>query len=441
MKYLPCIIIVILFSCNPKGENAITTNDSTATAATPDLPFDTLVTFCNWSEVGMRDTPSEKGKFLTTIYLGEQVTLAGDSATEESAGKKILFRKVRLSDGKEGWLRDDFLGVRSVPGVITQDVSIYMRPDDAAVSDKKFSFLDVVAVKPSKGNWVEVKGKPQGSTWFQTGFIHLGAGLSLNKFDAELAYRYARAMSAKDEATKQSRIEQIRNDANLQRADVYAMLFPDQDVESDEDPGADGDLNAPQDFVYTFSGTTEELENHDTKFIPDGGGNPNSALFFDGNSFLSKEMDDQENASYCFWLKPEKIVDGEIPFIIGNACSSGYAINLVDDKNGGMMVTVLCGGVNVNITDSDYSIPLNKWVHLCLVKEGSKFTIIVDGKISTSGTSGYNPPAEGLTFGGAWGCNPTDQHGSFYGSMDDLFITPMAIDEERALQIRSSNFN
>ncbi|MEJ0033405.1 MAG: hypothetical protein WDO15_25090 [Bacteroidota bacterium] len=42
--------------------------------------------------------------------------------------------------------------------------------------------------------------------------------------------------------------------------------------------------------------------------------------------------------------------------------------------------------------------------------------------------------------GGAWGCNPTDQHGSFYGSMDDFFIAPYAIDEQRALQIRSSNF-
>ncbi|MEJ0033406.1 MAG: SH3 domain-containing protein [Bacteroidota bacterium] len=262
MKYIPCaIIMVLLFSCGPKGggENASTTNDTTSTAAiTPDLPFDTLLTFCNWNEIGLRDTPSEKGKFITTVYLGEQLTLAGDSANEESAGKKILFRKVKLSDGKEGWLRDDFLGVRSIPGVITQETSIYMRPDDAAVSDKKFNFMDVVSVKPSKGNWVEVKGKPQGSTWFLTGYIHPGPGLSLNKLDAEVAFRYARAMSAKDEATKQTRMAQIMNDSYLQRADLYARLFLDQDVDSDEDPGSD---NVPDtQVVYTFSGTTGDLQ-------------------------------------------------------------------------------------------------------------------------------------------------------------------------------------
>lgn len=442
MKYIPCaIIMVLLFSCGPKGggENASTTNDTTSTAAiTPDLPFDTLLTFCNWNEIGLRDTPSEKGKFITTVYLGEQLTLAGDSANEESAGKKILFRKVKLSDGKEGWLRDDFLGVRSIPGVITQETSIYMRPDDAAVSDKKFNFMDVVSVKPSKGNWVEVKGKPQGSTWFLTGYIHPGPGLSLNKLDAEVAFRYARAMSAKDEATKQTRMAQIMNDSYLQRADLYARLFLDQDVDSDEDPGSD---NVPDtQVVYTFSGTTGDLQNAGAEFIPDGDNKPKSALFFDGETFLAKDLYPTEDASYCFWIKPQRIDEGSIPFIIGNACTSGYAINLIDNKKGGMQVTVLCGGVNTNVTDSPYSIPLNQWVHLCLVKQGNNFTIIVDGKVSSSGTSAYNPPTEGLTLGGAWGCNPTDQHGSFYGSMDDFFIAPYAIDEQRALQIRSSNF-
>jgi hypothetical protein len=60
---------------------------------------------------------------------------------------------------------------------------------------------------------------------------------------------------------------------------------------------------------------------------------------------------------------PEKIVDDEIPFIIRNACTSGYAINLVDNEKGGMLVTVLCDGVNA--TDAIFSIPVSQWVHLC----------------------------------------------------------------------------
>jgi hypothetical protein len=228
---------------------------------------------------------------------------------------------------------------------------------------------------------------------------------------------------------------------------LYEVIFPPEIIEEgygdayEEGDGEEESGDTERNYVmYNFSGGVNDLDNNGATFIPDSDGVANSALFFNGTAFLSRELNATEDGSYCFWIQAKKVQPAAIPFIVGNGCTSGYAINLEDDKNGGMLVTVLCGGVNTNITDSDYSLPINQWVHLCLVKTANDFSIYVNGELSTSGTSAFNPPFEGLTIGGAWGCNPTEQKGSFYGNIDDVFIANYALDDAGVKEVKSGKF-
>src|SRR5690242_11196818 len=88
---------LVFSSCSQKATEAEATGDGTVSA-------DTLKTFVNWPEVGIHETPAEKGKYLTSVYMGEQLTVLGDTATEKSGDRTYHYHKVQLSDGKQGWV-------------------------------------------------------------------------------------------------------------------------------------------------------------------------------------------------------------------------------------------------------------------------------------------------------------------------------------------------
>ena len=196
------LIPILIITTSHCGSRESKTQGPDSTTVAVDLPFDTLVTFCNWTELGLRATPSEKGKYVTTVYLGEHLTLSGDTASEVNQGKKILFHKVALLDGTIGWLRDEFVASNAVPAVVVQETPIYKRPEETTMSYNTFHILDVVALKPSMGNWVEANGKPSDKTWFQLGYAHL-ENFSLAKRDVDFALLYRRAMETTDAAKQQ----------------------------------------------------------------------------------------------------------------------------------------------------------------------------------------------------------------------------------------------
>lgn len=58
---------------------------------------------CIWEKVIIRETPEDKGKYVTTVNLAEKLSLTGESKIDESTAKKREYVKVKLMDGKEGW--------------------------------------------------------------------------------------------------------------------------------------------------------------------------------------------------------------------------------------------------------------------------------------------------------------------------------------------------
>src|SRR5687767_4811978 len=102
---LLCSIIII--GCTPTSEQSGQSTASTE-ATTPSAEASAPAAkqaVCIWKEISIKESPEEKGKYKTTIYLGEKISFTGDTATDLSTEKKNKYVKVKLIDNTEGWVR------------------------------------------------------------------------------------------------------------------------------------------------------------------------------------------------------------------------------------------------------------------------------------------------------------------------------------------------
>lgn len=191
---------------------------------------------CIWKEVSVKDTPSEKGKYLTSVFLGERFTFLEDTASEKVGDKRTLYTKIQLTDGKEGWVRSDFIAVGATGAAFTKEATIYKRPDLMTSTSKTFATMDFVAIKTtSTSGWVEVVGKRVGDSWFTTGWVKKE---SLTERDVDVAFSifYHKAMDNKDleKQTKELRALLLRDE--LSNSIFYAAVDNSVNGNVDEEP-------------------------------------------------------------------------------------------------------------------------------------------------------------------------------------------------------------
>ncbi len=239
MKWtLPALVLgaLALGSCSKKAADS--------TAAENSAPADSLKNFVNWTEVGLHETPTEKGKYVTSIYIGEQITLVGDTASEKSGDRTYHYHKIQLSDGKQGWVRDEFIAIESLPAASIGSAPIFKRPDIAAVTGKEFGMMDFVAVKPSATNWVEVTGKVAGEKWFTTGYIQK-SDLTFDPIDIEFACLNRRRNETTNENLAATLLKQMES-ATFQGSMFYDAMFE----EVSEGDGGEGDADARTEIIF-----------------------------------------------------------------------------------------------------------------------------------------------------------------------------------------------
>ncbi len=128
---------------------------------------------CIWDKLSIRDTPADKGKYLTSINLGERLNLLGKYEVDENSDKKNEYALVRLSDNSEGWVQRRLIGENAYPATITNETYIYKRADPLTRTKDKFFEFDIVAVseRDDSAEWYKVRGKPKSATWFKEGWI------------------------------------------------------------------------------------------------------------------------------------------------------------------------------------------------------------------------------------------------------------------------------
>ncbi len=169
---------------------------------------------CLWSALSVRETPTAKGKWVTTIYLGEEATYLGETVTDETPKKPVDYVKVRLTDGKEGWAAKRFMAIDATPYALTGISKLYKRPDILAGGKNEFETMQFVVVLEEKDDWARVKGIEKSVNWYREGWVKK-ENLTNEKLDVTVAILAARALGKKDEVKRQEALEDIIDNSDL----------------------------------------------------------------------------------------------------------------------------------------------------------------------------------------------------------------------------------
>lgn len=208
---------VIFSSCKSSSNETANNNSADSSAAkannTTSVPVEAKA-ICIWDKASLIDKPEIKnGKWMSAISLGESVTYLEESV-EETTDKKRTFHKVRLSDGKEGWVQGEFVVPNATAAAITETTSLYSRPDLSTVSKNSFEPFDIIAVISEKDGWIEVIGKRRAGTWIDKGYIK-HKGYSQSEKDIAVAIYVSRALSKPKVEDKVAELQKIQNNADL----------------------------------------------------------------------------------------------------------------------------------------------------------------------------------------------------------------------------------
>lgn len=193
---------------------------------------------CIRADTPVRRVSGEHGDPVAALALGETVFLTGELDT--SAGRSSV--EVQLTDeGTSGWVPTSAIVPDARAGALKRQVRIYRRPDSITVTEKRFQFMDMVALTDSTGPWAEVMGERR----MRQGWIRADA-LALDKDDvasAIFARRKLREMSGSPRKevldwiilnapfTESYFVEQLRNMSALEE------LF--DTLETEREPRAD----------------------------------------------------------------------------------------------------------------------------------------------------------------------------------------------------------
>lgn len=221
------IAIVAVLICAACSKNKSTETIIVNPLTGEEQPTQTPKAICLWKEIAVREIASEKGKYLTSIYLGEEMEALSDTASEQSTSKRVRFHKVKLKDGMEGWVRDEFIAIQSTAATVLSETPIYKRPDIMSAAGKNFQPMDFVAIKKKEGDWLEVVGKRVGDTWFTTGWIK-SKNLTTEEVDVAFSIFYSKAMDISDETKRNKAINDLVNNADLSSS-VFVSKFQTED--------------------------------------------------------------------------------------------------------------------------------------------------------------------------------------------------------------------
>lgn len=219
-----CLILLALVGCT--GQKT----PQQAKQAIPPPPAPTALVV--YDGIGIRKQPADdkslKGNVFTSVDRGEKVTVLGDTTG---------WTKVRLSDDKEGWIKNDMIrtGVEKM-AVMIEPAQVFLRPDIAsrgAVVDTPYAQPGtIVWIYKEKDGFYECEFLRNKKGWVKVGV------LSEDPADLEAArlLEQARKYMKREQPT-------LANGYYQQIVDKYsatkvAQLVP---LESDVEPKAQGE--------------------------------------------------------------------------------------------------------------------------------------------------------------------------------------------------------
>lgn len=195
------------------------------------------MTLSTWEGHSAKDTPGNDGKWVASIAFGEELTLLNE--TEKDAKTSKDYEKVKLLDGKEGWVRADFIAKNASLAAVTQDAQIYKRPGISNITEDMLLAGTVVVVKSRKDDFSEFIARNDAANKRKEGWLLGDKSLTTDETDISAALLYSKAMNEKVPAKRQEKLKQVVSNfpnsvfaktaqAGLDAAEASADLAEDQ---------------------------------------------------------------------------------------------------------------------------------------------------------------------------------------------------------------------
>ncbi len=178
---------------------------------------------CLWSAVSIRETPDTKGKWKTTIYLGEKGTYLGETVSDTVPKKPVEYAKIRLTDGTTGWIEKRFMAIDAEPYALRESSKLYKRPDILSAGKDEFDKMQYVVVLEEQEDWVKVKGLKKEVGWYREGWVKKDH-LTADEIDVTVAVLAYRAMGKKENKDKLEALNEILENTDLSSSQFFSEI-------------------------------------------------------------------------------------------------------------------------------------------------------------------------------------------------------------------------
>ncbi len=150
-------LVLLSFSCQEK-KKPVQFN-----VAPAEKPFTGIPSVCLAENTPVISEPFQIGMKISTLALGEKLMYMNEEKINP-ADKNNKYLKIKLSDGKDGWVQESSLAKDAKPAVTICKTTIYLRPDLVTITNKQFEPMEFVAVSAPQNDWCEAKGQDNKKT-------------------------------------------------------------------------------------------------------------------------------------------------------------------------------------------------------------------------------------------------------------------------------------
>ncbi len=201
------LLLFAMSACKSDSKSGEGEDTETEEEVVDDLPDDGGTTLSTWEGHSAKETAGNDGKWVASIAFGEELTLLNETETDAKTSK--VYEKVKLLDGKEGWVRADFIAKDAALAAVTADAQIYKRPGISNISDDMVLAGTVVVVKGHKDEFSEFIARNDAANKRKEGWLLGEKSLTTDETDVSAALLYSKAMNEKVPAKRQEKLKQV----------------------------------------------------------------------------------------------------------------------------------------------------------------------------------------------------------------------------------------
>ncbi|MGH1366660.1 MAG: hypothetical protein ACRBF0_24080 [Calditrichia bacterium] len=239
--FLSTLLFLALLFAGCQQQSAENKSEAAPEEVVEEIASEEVDGVCIWDGTSLRAIPSQKGRYISGISLGEKVTWMGLTKTDSSKSRKVDYLKVRLSDGTEGWASSSGIVREAHAGAIVHKIYVYRRPDLLTVTDTYFDPMEMVAISKNQEGWLEVVG-PQRK---KRGWIRDDGGVSIDKADVAVAILASKAFQLSGERERNTKLKSIIENPQFENSVFISalrnMLSPEPTFEEMEMEDANGE--------------------------------------------------------------------------------------------------------------------------------------------------------------------------------------------------------